>query len=306
MNTKSGDKIKKTWAQAEIEDSIDEELEMELDDTRITEAIGKAGQHKITPAVDRRTYFRELLRLQGELVKLQDWVEHTNYKLVVLFEGRDAAGKGGVIKRITQRLDPRICRVVALSAPTLREQTQWYFQRWVPYLPAGGEIVLFDRSWYNRAGVEQVMSFASNSEVDQFYRDVPEFERMLDRSGIKLIKYWFSITDLEQQLRFLMRIHDPIKQWKLSEMDLQSRVRWEQYTKVKEEMIERTNIPEAPWWIVEGNDKKQARLNCIHHLLEQIPYKNIEHEEVHLPERIFNPEYERKALPDKLYIPEVY
>ncbi len=185
----------------------------------------------------------------------------------MIFEGRDSAGKGGVIKRMSQRLNPRVCRVVALPAPSERERTQWYFQRYVPHLPAGGEIVLFDRSWYNRSGVERVMGFATPEQVEQFFRDVPEFERMLVRSGIKLIKYWFSITDQEQQLRFLMRIHDPMKQWKLSPMDLQSRVRWEDYTKAKEETFERTNIPEAPWWIVEGNDKKRARLNCIQHLL---------------------------------------
>ena len=189
----------------------------------------------------------------------------------MLFEGRDSAGKGGVIKRITQRLNPRICRVVALPAPTERERTQWYFQRYVPHLPAGGEIVLFDRSWYNRAGVERVMGFATPDQVEEFFHDVPEFERMLVRSGIMLVKYWFSITDEEQQMRFLMRIHDPMKQWKLSPMDLQSRVRWEDYTKAKEEMLARTNIPEAPWYIVEGNDKKRARLNCIAHLLEQVP-----------------------------------
>ena len=194
-------------------------------------------------------------------------------KIVVIFEGRDSAGKGGVIKRITQRLNPRVVRVVALPAPTDREKTQWYFQRYVPHLPAGGEIVLFDRSWYNRAGVERVMGFATEDQVEQFFHDVPEFERMLVRSGIRLIKYWFSITDEEQQMRFLMRIHDPMKQWKLSPMDLQSRVRWEDYTKAKEEMFARTNIPEAPWYIVEGNDKKRARLNCIDHLLSQFPYE---------------------------------
>ena len=240
------------------------------------------------------------------MIKLQDWVVHTKYKLVVLFEGRDAAGKGGVIKRITQRLNPRVCRVVALPAPTEREQTQWYFQRYVPYLPAGGEIVLFDRSWYNRAGVERVMGFVKPEQVEEFFHDVPEFERMLVRSGIKLIKYWFSITDQEQQLRFLMRIHDPMKQWKLSPMDLQSRVRWEQYTKAKEEMLERTNIPESPWWIVPGNDKKQARLNCIRHLLEQVPYEEVTPEPIDLPNRVFNPNYERKVLPDELYVPQAY
>ena len=235
---------------------------MEVDDVRVAEELRQITdlQHKST--IDRRTYFHELFRLQSELIKLQDWVPHTKYKLVVLFEGRDSAGKGGTIKRITQRLNPRVCRVVALPAPTERERTQWYFQRYVPHLPAGGEIVLFDRSWYNRAGVERVMGFADEDQVEQFFHDVPEFERMLVRSGIKLVKYWFSITDQEQQLRFLMRIHDPMKQWKLSPMDLQSRVRWEAYTKAKEEMLERTNIPEAPWSIVEGNDKKCARLNC--------------------------------------------
>jgi polyphosphate kinase len=296
----------RTWVQAEIEDSLDEELEMEIDDELIAREIGEIGMRPRASTIDRQTYFRELLRLQGELVKLHEWIAHTGYKLVVLFEGRDAAGKGSIIKRITQRLNPRICRVVALPAPSERERTQWYFQRYVLHLPAGGEMVLFDRSWYNRAGVERVMEFASPDEVEQFFHDVPEFERMLARSGIKLIKYWFSISDQEQQLRFLMRIHDPIKQWKLSEMDLQSRVRWEQYTKVKEEMFERTNIAEAPWWIVEGNDKKQARLNCIHHLLRQVPYEGVADEPVSLPERIFNPNYERKVLPDELYVPQVY
>jgi len=226
--------------------------------------------------------------------------------VVVIFEGRDAAGKGGVIKRITQRLNPRTCRVVALPAPTEREKAQWYFQRYVPHLPTAGEIVLFDRSWYNRAGVERVMGFATEDQVEEFFHDVPEFERMLARSGIKLIKFWFSITDEEQQLRFLMRIHDPMKQWKLSPMDLQSRVRWEEYTRVKEEMLSRTNIPEAQWWIVEGNDKKRARLNCIHNLLSQIPYEPVEHEVVHLPDRVFNPDYERQILPRELYVEQKY
>ena len=246
------------------------------------------------------------MRLQAELVKLQDWVQHQGLKVVVLFEGRDSAGKGGVIKRITQRVNPRGCRVVALPAPSDREKTQWYFQRYVPHLPAAGEIVLFDRSWYNRAGVERVMGFADERQVEDFFRDVPEFERMLVRSGIIVVKYWFSITDEEQQFRFLMRIHDPIKQWKLSPMDLQSRVRWEQYTKAKEAMFARTNIAEAPWYIVEGNDKKAARLNCIAHLLSMIPYQEVPHEQVALPERVFNPHYERATLPAELYIPDRY
>ncbi len=295
-----------SWVEAELEDSFDEELEMEIDDERIARELRQITTLRHKSTLDRRTYFHELFRLQAELVKLQDWVVHTGYKLVVVFEGRDAAGKGGVIKRITQRLNPRVCRVVALPAPTEREKTQWYFQRYTPHLPAGGEIVLFDRSWYNRAGVERVMEFATPDQVDQFFNDVPEFERMLVRSGIKLVKYWFSITDQEQQLRFLMRVHDPMKQWKLSPMDLQSRVRWERYTKVKEEMLERTSIPEAPWSIVEGNDKKRARLNCIHHLLQQVPYAEVPHEPVTLPDRQFNPDYERKVLSEELYVPQVY
>ena len=295
-----------SWIQAELQDSFDEELEMELDDQRIAREVGTIADLRHPSEIDRRTYFHELFRLQTELVRLQDWVEHSGYKLVVLFEGRDAAGKGGVIKRITQRLNPRTARVVALPAPSDRDKTQWYFQRYVPHLPAAGEMVLFDRSWYNRAGVERVMGFATPDQVEEFFRDVPEFERMLVRSGIKLVKYWFSITDQEQQLRFLMRIHDPMKQWKLSPMDLQSRVRWEDYTKAKEEMFDRTNIPEAPWYIVEANDKKRARLNCIHHLLHQVPYADVPQEAVHLPERVFNPDYERRVLPDELYVPEVY
>ncbi|WP_436639493.1 polyphosphate kinase 2 [Microbaculum sp. FT89] len=306
MTTDGPESDGKTWVEAELQDSFDEELEMEIDDERLMgnlDAI-KALRHK--SEIDRRLYFHELFRLQAELVKLQDWIAHTGYKLVVIFEGRDAAGKGGVIKRITQRLNPRVCRVVALPAPSEREKTQWYFQRYVPHLPAAGEMVLFDRSWYNRAGVERVMDFATPEQVEEFFHDVPEFERMLVRSGVKLIKYWFSITDQEQQLRFMMRIHDPLKQWKLSPMDLQSRIRWEDYTKVKEEMLDKTNIPEAHWWIVEGDDKKRARLNCIHHLLTQVPYEDIPQEAVDLPERVFNPSYERKVLPDELYVPERY
>lgn len=295
-----------SWIDTELEDILDEELELEIDDLRFPEGYPKIADEIKGSALNRRTYFRELIRLQSELVALQDWVVVNGFKLVVLFEGRDAAGKGGVIKRISQRLNPRICRTVALSAPSEREESQWYFQRYVPHLPAAGEIVLFDRSWYNRAGVERVMNFATEEQVEEFFRDVPEFERMLTRSGIKVIKYWFSITDQEQQLRFMMRILDPMKQWKLSPMDLQSRIRWEDYTRVKEEMFERTNIAEAPWYIVEGDDKKRARLNCMHHLLQQVPYTDVPQESVALPERVFNPEYERSVLPDDLYVPEVY
>ncbi|MEQ9491618.1 MAG: polyphosphate kinase 2 [Alphaproteobacteria bacterium] len=306
MQEGDGPDTERDWVELELEDSFDEELELEIDDVRISRELRMIAGLKTKSELDRRTYFHELLRLQAELVKLQDWVQHTGEKIVVIFEGRDAAGKGGVIKRISQRLNPRSCRVVALPAPTEREKSQWYFQRYVPHLPAAGEIVLFDRSWYNRAGVERVMGFATEDQVQQFFHDVPEFERMLARSGIRLIKFWFSITDEEQQLRFLMRIHDPMKQWKLSPMDLQSRVRWEEYTRVKEEMLNRTNIPEAPWWIVEGNDKKRARLNCIHNLLGQIPYEPVEHEPVHLPDRVFNPDYEREILPRELYVEQKY
>ena len=294
------------WLQLAIEDDLDEELEQEIDDTRFPPELRALLQQRQKSTIDRRLYFNELLRLQGELVKLQDWLQHHRKKVVVVFEGRDSAGKGGVIKRIMQRMNPRVCRVVALPAPSDREKTQWYFQRYVSHLPAGGEMVLFDRSWYNRPGVERVMGFATPDQVEEFFRDVPEFERMLVRSGVILVKYWFSITDQEQQLRFLMRIHDPIKQWKLSPMDLQSRVRWEQYTKAKEDMFERTSIPEAPWHIVEGNDKKRARLNCISHLLSLIPYEAVEHQPIVLPERVFDPSYERRTLPAELYVPENY
>ncbi|MBI1283549.1 MAG: polyphosphate kinase 2 [Thiobacillus sp.] len=291
----------------DVLDSLDEELEMEIDDDRMDNLIREATDAATAQLDgDRRFYFKELFRLQGELVKLQDWVVDKKLKVVVLFEGRDAAGKGGVIKRITQRLNPRVCRVAALPAPGQRERSQWYFQRYVSHLPAAGEMVLFDRSWYNRAGVERVMGFCNDEELEEFFRSVPEFEKMLIRSGIILIKYWFSITDDEQHRRFLMRIHDPLKQWKLSPMDMESRRRWEAYTKAKEEMIERTHIPEAPWWVVEGVDKKKARLNCIRHLLSQVPYGEIEHEPVELPARVFNPDYLRLPTPEEMIVPAVY
>jgi len=290
----------------ELADSFDEELEMELDDGRLEDLLDIYGEHPDRPTVARQTYFKDLFRLQRELVRLQDWVVHKKLKIVVLFEGRDSAGKGGAIKRITQRLNPRVCRVAALPAPSERQRTQWYFQRYVEHLPAGGEMVLFDRSWYNRAGVERVMGFCSEQDVEDFFETVPEFERMLIRSGIILIKYWFSITDDEQHLRFQMRIHDPIKQWKLSPMDLESRRRWELYTKAKEAMLERTHTPESPWWIVEAVDKKKARLNCISHLLSQIPYGDVEHEPVTLPEREHHPDYTRAPIPREMYVPDLY
>ncbi|RJF77153.1 polyphosphate kinase 2 [Rhodopseudomonas palustris] len=291
---------------AEMLDSFDEELELEIDDDRLDALTNEFAGHSPADTVDRRIYFKELFRLQGELVKLQNWVQHQGLKVVVIFEGRDSAGKGGVIKRITQRLNPRICRVAALPAPSVRERSQWYFQRYVSHLPAAGEIVLFDRSWYNRAGVERVMGFCSEAEVEEFFRSVPEFERMLVRSGIVLIKYWFSITDDEQQLRFMMRINDPLKQWKLSPMDVQSRARWENYTKAKEEMLERTHIDEAPWHVVQAVDKKKARLNCIAHLLDQVPYEDVPSERVVLPPRIHHPDYIRTPIPAEMYVPERY
>ena len=286
-------------------DSYDEEIESEMDD--YIQDLRYDGQPLTdSQKIARHIYFNELIRLQKELIKLQDWVVATGERIVVIFEGRDSAGKGGAIKRITQRLNPRVCRVAALPAPNDREKTQWYFQRYVAHLPAAGEIVLFDRSWYNRAGVERVMGFCSDAQYEEFFESVPEFERMLVRSGIRLIKYWFSISDDEQESRFMSRIYDPLKQWKLSPMDLESRRRWEDYTKAKEVMFERTHIPEARWWIVEGDDKKKARLNCINHLLSQIPYQEIQRDEVVLPEREHHDNYQREPIGEDMYVPNVY
>jgi hypothetical protein len=289
---------------SDLLDSFDEELEMEVEDRAFTSAESPGFTDE--SSVARHHYFRELFRLQGELVKLQDWVVASGHKVVVLFEGRDAAGKGGAIKRITQRLNPRVCRVAALPAPNDRERTQWYFQRYIAHLPAAGEVVLFDRSWYNRAGVERVMGFCNDEQYEEFFRSVPEFEKMLVRSGIQVIKYWFSISDEEQNARFLGRIYDPLKQWKLSPMDLESRKRWEDYTVAKEVMLERTHIPEAPWWVVQAVDKKKARLNCIHHLLGQMPYEEIPHPPIVLPERVRRDDYERHPVPATMFVPEVY
>ncbi|RZI96600.1 MAG: polyphosphate kinase 2 [Variovorax sp.] len=288
----------------DLMDSYDEEIELEIEDRIIDGEVGTSPT--ATDKAARQAYFTELFRLQGELVKLQDWVQHSKQKVVILFEGRDAAGKGGVIKRITQRLNPRVARVAALPAPNDRERTQWYFQRYISHLPAAGEMVLFDRSWYNRAGVERVMGFCTDDEYEEFFRTVPEFEKMLVRSGITLIKYWFSITDDEQHMRFLGRIHDPLKQWKLSPMDLESRRRWEEYTKAKEIMLERTHIPEAPWWVVQAVDKKKARLNCIAHLLEQLPYSEVAHPPITLPARERHADYLRRPVPDDMIVPERY
>ena len=281
----------------DLRDSHDEERELEIEDQD-----GLVDEDRGF----RESYFKELFRLQAELVKLQDWVVNSRHKLVVLFEGRDAAGKGGVIKRITQRLNPRVCRVAALPAPNDRERTQWYFQRYAAHLPAAGEMVLFDRSWYNRAGVERVMGFCTDDQYEEFFRSVPEFERMLVRSGIQVLKYWFSISDEEQQLRFLGRIHDPLKQWKLSPMDLESRRRWEEYTWAKEVMLERTHIAEAPWWVVQADNKKKARLNCIHHFLKQVPYTEVAHPPIELPPRQRHADYARQPVPQEIVVPSVY
>ncbi len=291
----------------ELIDDYDEELEMEREDWEHVDPTAPARPVEADAShAARNKYFRELFRLQGELVKMHDWIVATGHRLVIVFEGRDAAGKGGAIKRITQRLNPRVARVAALPAPSSRERTQWYFQRYVAHLPAAGEMVLFDRSWYNRAGVEHVMGFCTDAEYEEFFRATPEFEKMLVRSGIQVIKYWFSIPDEEQEFRFRCRINDPLKQWKLSPMDLESRKRWELYTKAKEVMFERTHIPEAPWWVVQAADKKRGRLNCIHHLLAQVKYSEVAHEPISLPPRVHHPDYRREPIRPDMIVPEIY
>ncbi|NBB94831.1 MAG: polyphosphate kinase 2 [Planctomycetes bacterium] len=257
--------------------------------------------------IKKKVYKKELRKLQIELVKLQYWIKAKGLRVVVLFEGRDAAGKGGVIKRITQCLNPRICRVVALGIPTEREKSQWYFQRYADHLPAAGEMVLFDRSWYNRAGVERVMGFCTDEQYQEFMRTCPEFERMLIRSGITLIKYWFSVSDDEQERRFQARIDDPTKRWKLSPMDLKSRERWVEYSKAKDEMFKYTDTKQSPWWVVDADNKKRARLNCICHLLSQIDYEDLTPEELTLPPRRNEDEgYVRPPMSDQTFVPDVY
>jgi polyphosphate kinase 2 len=256
--------------------------------------------------IKKKFYEKELGKLQVELVKMQEWIKHKGLKVVVIFEGRDAAGKGGVIKRISQSLNPRICRVIALGTPTEREKTQWYFQRYVPHLPAAGEMVLFDRSWYNRAGVERVMGFCTDDEYQEFMRSCPEFERMLIRSDIILIKYWFSVSDEEQENRFQARIDDPTKRWKLSPMDLQSREKWMDYSIAKDEMFKYTDTKQSPWFVVPADNKKRARLNCISHLLSCIPYKNLPQKKIKLPPREEGREYVRPPFSDQTFVPEVY
>jgi polyphosphate kinase len=256
--------------------------------------------------IDKKLYEEELERMQIELVKLQEWIKHKGLKIVVIFEGRDAAGKGGTIKRITESLNPRICRIEALGTPTEREKTQWYFQRYVARLPAASEMVLFDRSWYNRAGVERVMGFCTEEEYIEFLRSCPEFERMLIRSGIILIKYWFSVSDEEQETRFQDRLKDPTKRWKLSPMDLVSRAKWVDYSRAKDEMFAHTDIKQAPWYVVNADNKRRARLNCIHHLLSLVKYKDLTPERIKLPPRQKDDSYVRPPMSDQNFIPEVY
>ena len=256
--------------------------------------------------ISNSAYEAEMARLQIELVNLQEWIKHTGRRVAIVFEGRDAAGKGGTIKRITEAMNPRICQVVALPAPTEREKSQWYFQRYAAHLPAAGEIIIFDRSWYNRAGVERVMGFCTEEEYKEFMRSCPEFERMLVRSGIQLIKYWFSVSDEEQERRFQKRLTDPTKQWKLSPMDLESRKRWVDYSKAKDDMFSHTDIKQAPWYVVNSDVKKHARLNCISHLLTQIPYESIERPPVALDERPLQRGYVRPPMGDQTFVPEVH
>jgi polyphosphate kinase 2 len=256
--------------------------------------------------LEKKFYEKELTRLQVELVLLQEYVKQCGLKMVVIFEGRDAAGKGGVIKRIAERTNPRVCRVVALSTPTEREKTQWYFQRYAPHLPAAGEIVLFDRSWYNRAGIEHVMGFCTDDEYEEFKRSVPEFERMLVRSGILLVKYWFSVSDDVQEQRFQARVNDPMRRWKLSPMDLEGRARWVEFSRAKDEMFTFSDIKQAPWYVVPADDKRRARLNCISHLLSLVDYENLTPPPLELPPRSPDAGYVRPPMGDQTFVPLVY
>jgi len=263
---------------------------------------GNGSKNKI----EEKVYLNELENLQVELVKLQEWIREKGLKVVIIFEGRDAAGKGGTIKRITEKLNPRICRISALAKPTERERTQWYFQRYVPHLPAAGEMVLFDRSWYNRPVVERVMNFCTDEEYWEFLRSCPNFERMLIRSGNILIKYWFSVSDTEQEKRFRSRLTDPTKRWKFSDVDLKSYTMWDDYSKAKDEMFGYTDTKQSPWYVVNADDKKRARLNCISHLLSMIPYDYIPPEEIELPERQNRSGYVRTPISEQTFVPEIY
>ncbi len=290
----------------EIKPRTDHEEAERADDSAA--AFTRGGDAAKTPRkrLAKGLYEAELARLQIELVKLQEWIRNAGLKVVVIFEGRDAAGKGGVIKRITQSLSPRICRVAALAAPTEREQTQWYFQRYAPHLPAAGEMVLFDRSWHNRAGVERVMGFCTEEEYREFLHSCPTFERMLVRSGIILIKYWFSVSDAEQERRFQRRIEDPTRRWKLSPMDLESRTRWVEYSKAKDEMFAHTDIKQAPWYVVDADSKRRARLNCISHLLSLIPYQDLTPAPIELPPRRPEQAYVRPPIGEQTFVPDRY
>jgi len=273
--------------------------------TPVYEDLQEPGEgHR--PRLDRRLYEEELARLQVELVKMQYWIKQVGTRLVLVFEGRDAAGKGGTIKRITEPLNPRGCNVVALGTPSDRQRTQWYFQRYAEHFPAAGEIVLFDRSWYNRGGVEKVMGFCTPAQVEEFYQSCPEFERMLVRSGITLIKYWFSVSDEEQEARFRSRLKDPARRWKLSPMDLESRDRWVEFSKAKDAMFAHTNIPEAPWFTVDSNDKRRARLNCIRHILSKVPYEDMTPKPIKLPPRRSQGDYQRPPLNEQFFVPDWY
>ena len=309
----SKEKKKEKKVKDETEKRLDPAGEAEVTDTK-AESLAVPGDgkepvdqpHPFNKKLAEKDYLKELGKLQIEMVKLQEWVKFNGLKVVVIFEGRDAAGKGGTIKRITECLNPRVCRVVALPAPNNREKTEWYFQRYVEHLPAAGEIVLFDRSWYNRAGVERVMGFCSEEEYREFLRSCPEFERMLVRSGIVLLKYWFSVSNEEQEQRFQQRIDDPTRRWKLSPMDLQSRLRWVEYSIAKDEMFKYTDIKQAPWWVVNSDDKKRARLNCIAHMLSQIPYQDLTPEPIALPPRQTDIGYVRPPITDQTFVPEIY
>jgi polyphosphate kinase len=289
-----------------VENSLKKEKKPKAQESQGFIVYNEFEENVRAPQLSSKFYEAELLRLQSELVKMQYWVKQTDYRIVMIFEGRDAAGKGGTIKRLTEPLNPRGCRIVALGTPSDREKTQWYFQRYVAHLPAAGEIVCFDRSWYNRAGVEHVMGFCTQEQYQEFLQTCPEFERMLVRSGIMLLKYWFSVSDDEQERRFQSRTTDPMRRWKLSPMDLESRDRWVEYSKAKDTMFAHTNIPEAPWFTVEADDKKRARLNCLRHVLSKIPYEDMTPEPLELTPRRPAEDYVRPPLNEQFFVPHVY
>ena len=311
MSQKKGDK-KDSSAKIDQKTGIKEttnktETKGEIRKTGPEQNITITKQESDKKELSNAFYEKELVRLQLELVKMHEWIKYKGLRVIVIFEGRDAAGKGGMITRIMQRLNPRIAKVVALGVPTEREKTQWYFQRYVPYLPAAGELVIFDRSWYNRAGVERVMGFCTEADVQEFFRSCPEFERMLVRSGIQLIKYWFSVSDEEQEHRFQARIKDPTKRWKLSPMDLESRAKWVEYSRAKDEMFAHTDIKQAPWYVVNADNKPKARLNCISHLLSMVPYEDLTPEPMTLPPRQKNISgYVRPPITDQTFVPDLY